>query len=202
MSIRNLKNKDPRKLVLASSSVYRKALLHRLGVTFDSISSDVDESPLPGEPLADTALRLAKAKAQAVEKLFPKALIIGSDQTAVLNGQPIDKPGSRDIAIKQLQQCRGRTIMAYTAICLLNTETGARQLRNISTQIRFRNFTDEEIEHYLDIEKPYDCAGGVKTEGLGIVLLAEIQSNDPTAIVGLPLIALTDMLKAENFCLL
>ena len=199
MMPKNTKRKDPRQLILASSSAYRKELLQRLNIDFISASPDIDETPIPGEPLADTALRLAKAKAQKMADRFPNALIIGSDQAAVFNGQLMSKPGSHPVAVKQLQQCRGRLIMVYSALCLLNSETGFRQTRNVTTQVRFRNLTDEEIENYLHAEQPYDCAGSVKTEGLGITLLSEVQSNDPTAIIGLPLIALIDMLKAENY---
>ena len=202
MSNKQTRNKGNRQLVLASSSAYRKELLNRLKLDFVSISPDIDETQNPGEPLADTALRLAKSKAQAVATQFPNSLIIGSDQTAVFNGQPMSKPGSFEVAKKQLQQSRGRLIMVYSALCLLNTETGYQQTRNVTTQIRFRNITDEEIDHYLMAEQPYDCAGSVKTEGLGITLLSEVQSSDPTAIIGLPLIALIDMLKAENYFIL
>lgn len=202
MSIQKAKQKNHKQLVLASSSPYRKKLLEQLNLDFISVSPNIDETQQPGEPLADTALRLAKEKAFAVADQFPDALIIGSDQTAVFNGQAMCKPGTHDVAVKQLQQCRGRLIMVHSAICLLNTATGTKQTRNIPTQIRFRNLTDAEIEHYLELEQPYDCAGSVKTEGLGITLLSEIQSNDPTAIIGLPLIALIDMLKAENYSVL
>lgn len=189
----------PQRLVLASASRYRAEQLSRLGLMFETCSSNIDERAIPGESVADMALRLSVAKAEAVADRFPNALIIGSDQSAALDGKTLGKPGNYDNAFRQLKACQGQTIIFHSALCLLNTKTGHKQVRDVQTHVRFRTLPDDIIERYLRAEQPYDCAGSAKTEGLGILLLSEIQSDDPSAIIGLPLIALVDMLNAENY---
>lgn len=187
-----------RPLILASSSVYRRSLLQRLGVAFTSVSPDVDETPHPGELPAATALRLALSKAQAVAATNPRALIIGSDQVADLDGAALSKPGNYGNAVRQLQAMRGRRVVFHTALCLLNATSGNHQLENVPTAIQFRDISDTQIERYLRIEQPYDCAGSAKIETLGIALVEKIDSDDPTAIIGLPLMMLVTMLAREG----
>jgi septum formation protein len=186
------------RLILASGSAYRKELLGRLRLPFEAISPDIDESALPGEAPSDTALRLAVAKAEALASSAGAALIIGSDQVATLDGVHIGKPGSHQAALAQLRMMRGREVLFHTALCLLDTrEDAPRRLQreNVLTRARFRNLPDAELDAYLRIEQPYDCAGSAKNEALGIALLEHIQSDDPTALTGLPLIALVSMLR-------
>ena len=185
-------------LLLASSSPYRKKLLARLGIPFETASPDIDETPLENETAAQTSVRLAKAKARALATRFPQHLIIGSDQVALLDGTQLGKPGTHERATQQLQQMRGRTIEFHTALCLLNASTSQTQAIVDITRVTMRNYSDAEIERYLRQEKPYDCAGSAKTEGLGITLIAAIENRDPTAIIGLPLIELVTMLKNEG----
>ena len=189
----------PARLILASGSRYRQELLSRLRLPFDAIAPDIDETPLAGETPQATALRLAQAKAAAVTPLAPDALVIGSDQVATLNGQQIGKPGSHAKALRQLQQLRGQSVVFHTALCLLDGRTdapaGKIQLENTQSLVTFRDLPDHELDAYLRIEQPYDCAGSAKNEGLGIALLEKIESTDPTALTGLPLIALTSMLR-------
>ena len=187
-----------RPLILASSSVYRRSLLQRLGVAFTSVSPDVDETPHPGELPAATALRLALSKAQAVAATNPRALIIGSDQVADLDGAALSKPGNHGNAVRQLQAMRGRRVVFHTALCLLDAASGNHQLANVPTAIQFRDISDTQIERYLRIEQPYDCAGSAKIETLGIALVEKIDSDDPTAIIGLPLMMLVTMLAREG----
>lgn len=187
-----------RPLILASSSVYRRSLLQRLGVAFTSVSPDVDETPHPGELPAATALRLALSKAQAVAATNPRALIIGSDQVADLDGAALSKPGNHGNAVRQLQAMRGRRVVFHTALCLLDATSGNHQLENVPTAIQFRDISDTQIERYLRIEQPYDCAGSAKIETLGIALVEKIDSDDPTAIIGLPLMMLVTMLAREG----
>lgn len=186
-------------IILASSSRYRQELLSRLHIRFESIAPDIDETPLENEPSPATALRLACEKAKAVALRAPDAVIIGSDQVATLNGKHIGKPGSHPAALRQLQQLRGRQAFFDTALCLLDGRAHAAADKMQSTIVRstvtFRDLPDEELDAYLRIEQPYDCAGSAKNEGLGIVLLESIESTDPTALTGLPLIALTSMLR-------
>ncbi len=188
-------------LLLASSSPYRKELLARLGIPFETASPDIDETSLENETATQTSERLAKAKAYALATRFPQHLIIGSDQVALLDGIQLGKPGSHERATQQLQQMRGRTIEFHTALCLLNADTGHTQSIVDITRVTMRNYADAEIERYLNLEKPYDCAGSAKTEGLGITLIAAIENRDPTAIIGLPLIELVTMLKNEGVLL-
>jgi septum formation protein len=184
-------------LILASSSVYRRELLGRLGLPFECVAPHLDESPLPGETPPVTALRLACAKAAAVAALHPGALVVGSDQVATLDDLQIGKPGTHAAALAQLQLMRGRSVVFHTALCLFDArqQDGAVQLENIQTTVTFRDLPDAELDAYLRIEQPYDCAGSAKNEGLGIAILERIDSIDPTALTGLPLIALTGMLR-------
>lgn len=195
---------NPR-LILASSSAYRRELLSRLQLPFDTMVPDLDETAQNGETPEATALRLAQQKAEAIASQLASsansaadALIIGSDQVATLNGLHIGKPGDHASALKQLQLMRGKEVVFHTALCLLDTRAGAQaavQLRDVQTLVRFRDLPDAELDAYLRIEQPYDCAGSAKNEALGISILASIQSDDPTALTGLPLIALTEMLR-------
>jgi len=187
-------------IILASSSAYRRELLSRLQLPFETISPDIDETPQTGEAPEQTALRLAREKAAAVARLRPGALVIGSDQVATLDGLQIGKPGDHARALAQLQLMRGRRVTFHTALCLWDsrldpTAPDAVQLDNVRTFVTFRDLPDPALDAYLRIEQPYDCAGSAKNEGLGIALLARIDSSDPTALTGLPLIALTGMLR-------
>ena len=186
------------KLVLASTSAYRKMLLERFHVPFDTDRPETEETPLPGEAPAATAERLAVEKARAVAARWPDALIIGSDQVAYLGSEVFGKPGTEARAIAQLQRMRGQTVVFHTALAVLNTRTGHLQVEGIPTQVRFRNLSDDEIRRYVAKEQPLDCAGSAKSEGLGITLLDAMPGEDPTALIGLPLIALSRMLRAEG----
>lgn len=188
-------------LVLASSSPYRRQLLARLMLPFEVMSPDVDETPLPSEKPWDTALRLAQLKARAVARQYPQALIIGSDQVAVLDGRPLGKPGNFENAKQQLLAASGREVVFHTALALLNAATGRMQARVVPFGVKFRPLGAEQIERYLKREQPYDCAGSAKSEGLGIVLIERFEGEDPNALVGLPLIALVDMLREEGVSL-
>jgi septum formation protein len=192
----------PIKLILASTSPYRRELLTRLGLPFEIANPKTDETPLPGEAPEDTALRLSEAKARAVAAAFPDALIIGSDQVAVMDGRVFGKPGDHQRAVEQLGQLRGRTVNFFTGLCLFNARTGQAQVRGVPTLVTFRDLSDDEIENYLRREQPYNCAGAAKSEGLGIALLKSMQGDDPNALIGLPLIALCDMLRAEGVAVL
>ncbi len=187
------------RLILASSSAYRRELLERLRLPFEVMVPDLDETPAPGESPEATALRLARAKAQAVAARAPGSLVIGSDQVATLDGEQIGKPGNHANALAQLQKMRGRRVVFHTALCLWDGRgpalTGQAQLENVQTFVTVRDLPDRELDAYLRIEQPYDCAGSAKNEGLGIAILERIDSVDPTALTGLPLIALTGMLR-------
>lgn len=191
-----------RQLILASTSRYRRELLERLHIPFQVIAPDVDETPLAQESPIDLAERLALAKAKAVAAQFPLAVVIGSDQVADLNGLSLGKPGTHDKAVAQLRQMRGKTVIFQTAVAVVCLASGFEQLRLAAVQVKFRGLTDDEIETYLQLEKPYDCAGSAKSEGLGIALLNSIDSDDPTALVGLPLIRTCQMLRAAGIQLL
>jgi 7-methyl-GTP pyrophosphatase len=182
-------------LVLASSSPYRRQLLERLRLPFAICAPHVDEARHSGESARETALRLAQAKAQAVAQHFPDDLIIGSDQVAVLDATPLGKPGSHEAALAQLQLVRGRPVLFHTALCLLNSSTRHSQIEEVATLVHFRNYTDAQAARYLELDEPYDCAGSAKIEALGVALVDRIESNDPTALIGLPLIALVSMLQ-------
>lgn len=192
----------PPRLVLASSSRYRRALLDRLRLPFDVIVPDIDETPLDGETPEATALRLSLAKARAAAVKAPGALVIGSDQVATFDGRQIGKPGTHENAVAQLRAMRGKSVAFHSALCLFDSRSGEAQSADVVTRVQFRDLSDAEIEAYLLAETPYDCAGSAKSEGLGIALLDAIDSNDPTALVGLPLIELSRMLRAAGFPLL
>lgn len=185
-------------LVLASTSVYRSELLKRLQLPFETAAPDVDETPLPGESARTTSLRLAQEKARAVAAAFPDALIIGSDQVALLEGVQIGKPLTHDNAVRQLRAMRGKTTIFYTALALLNSKTGRMQTEVAENHVTLRDLTDAEIGGYLLKEQPYHCAGSAKSEGLGIALMSRMTGDDPNALIGLPLILLTEMLRREN----
>jgi septum formation protein len=192
----------PRPLVLASTSRHRRALLGRLGLPFETQAPDVDETPLAGEAPAATACRLAEAKARAVAARRASALVIGSDQIANADGVAIGKPRDHAAAVAQLTALSGHAIVFHTAVALVDAASGRCQLRLIDVVTRFRELTAASIERYLRRERPYDCAGSIKSEGLGIALVESIASEDPTALIGLPLIALVDLLQAEGIDLL
>ncbi len=186
------------RLVLASTSPYRRELLGRLQLPFEVCAPETDETPLSGEVPAATAERLAVAKAAAVVEKYPDALIIGSDQVAYCGNQRYGKPGNRENARLQLRSLSGKIVVFHTGLCLLNTRSGRRHLRGVATEARFRELSDAEIERYMDKENALNCSGSARSEGLGISLLEWMRSDDPTALVGLPLIALTEMLRAEG----
>lgn len=186
------------KLILASTSPYRRELLTRLKIPFEVCSPEVDETPLPGESPDQTAYRLAIAKAKAPAKDFPDALIIGSDQVATLDGLQLGKPHTHDNAVRQLGMMRGRSVVFHTALCLYNSKTGSTQTRTIPFTVHFRKLSDAQIEQYLTKEQPYNCAGSAKSEGLGIALIERMEGDDPNALIGLPLIALIEMLENEG----
>ncbi len=190
-----------RTLVLGSTSRYRRELLQRLGLPFTVAAPEVDESPLQGEAPRTLALRLALAKARAVAALHPEAVVIGSDQVADLHGRPLGKPGTHERASAQLQRMSGETVIFQTAVAVACAATGFEQVDLAPVEVRFRTLSSEEIERYLRIEQPYDCAGSAKSEGLGISLLDAILSDDPTALVGLPLIRTCRMLRAAGLTL-
>lgn len=190
------------RLILGSSSVYRKELLARLRLPFEVMVPDIDETAAPGESPDATALRLAQQKAAVIAAQNPDALVIGSDQVATLDGEQIGKPGTHENALKQLQKMRGRKVVFHTALCLFDARSSIAspriQLENIQTFVTFRDLPDAELDAYLRIEQPYDCAGSAKNEGLGIAIIEKIESSDPTALTGLPLIALTTMLRRAH----
>ncbi|MCU0933007.1 MAG: Maf family nucleotide pyrophosphatase [Thiobacillaceae bacterium] len=185
-------------LVLASTSPFRRELLTRLGVPFEVAAPDVDETPLPGEPPDDTAMRLSVLKARAVAQRFPEALIIGSDQVALLEGVQLGKPGTHEKAVEQLRAMRGKTLEFHTALSLLNAATGSLQTANVPVRLVMRDYSDAQIEAYLRKDQPYNCCGSARSESLGIALIARYETEDPNALVGLPLIKLTEMLANEG----
>jgi len=188
----------PRTLILGSTSRYRRELLDRLGLPFEVASPDVDETPRPGERPVDLARRLALAKARAVAARRPDCIVIGSDQVADLDGEPLGKPGDHARATAQLRRMRGQSVVFQTAVAVVCAEAGFEQQDLAPVRVVFRALTDTEIENYLRAEQPYDCAGSAKSEGLGIALLDAIDSDDPTALVGLPLIRTCRMLRAAG----
>jgi septum formation protein len=187
-----------RPLILGSTSVYRRELLSRLRLPFTVERPEVDETPHPQEKPADLALRLALAKAQAVAARHPTAVVIGSDQVADLHGEPLGKPGDHARAVIQLQRMRGQTVVFQTAVAVVCQATGFSQVALAPVRVVFRSLSDEAIEQYLRAETPYDCAGSAKSEGLGIALLERIDNDDPTALVGLPLIRTCELLRAAG----
>lgn len=186
---------QPRRLLLASTSKYRRALLERLGVAFEVAAPGVDEQPLPGEAPADSAVRLAILKARALQAQFPEALIIGSDQVAAAGNERLDKPGNHANAVRQLRLLSGRSAEFHTAVALLDAASDRVESRLVPCRVTFRALDEARIEAYLRREQPYDCAASAKAEGLGIALIERIETDDPTALIGLPLIALTGMLE-------
>jgi septum formation protein len=185
-------------VVLASSSPFRRILLQRLGIAFETVSPDVDESAHPGESAEALVLRLAETKARAVSERYPNALLIGSDQVAVIGEHIVSKPGDHDTAVEQLLASSGRSVRFLTAVCLLNAATGNTRIDMIPTTVRVRVLDRDTIENYLRRERPYGCAGSLQIEGLGIALTECVESEDPTALIGLPLITLIGMLRAEG----
>ena len=185
-------------LVLASSSIYRSELLKRLQLPFETAAPHVDETPWSNESARATSVRLAQAKARAVAGNYPDALIIGSDQVALLEGQQLGKPLTHNNAVKQLRSMRGKTTHFYTALVLLNSKTGNMQTEVAENSVTLRNIGDEEIESYLLKEQPYHCTGSAKSEGLGIALISKMTGDDPNALIGLPLLLLIPMLRHEN----
>jgi len=189
----------PAKLVLASTSRYRRELLSRLNTPFEVTAPAVDEAPLAAEGPQALALRLARLKAQAVRNAWPDALIVGSDQVAVVNETILGKPGNFDRAAAQLKLMRGKPVHFHTALCVLNARTSREQTALVPVTVHMRDYTDAQIERYLRAEEPYDCAGSARIEGLGIALVARLEGDDPNALIGLPLIALCNMLRNEGW---
>jgi len=185
---------ETRRLILASTSAYRRQLLGRLGLAFECMSPEVNETPIPGETPAFTARRLATLKARSATGRFPEALIIGSDQVAALGSRRLDKPRNRANALAQLRELSGKAAEFHTAVSLLDAPSAQLWTRVVPCRVRFRDISRAQIESYLDREQPFDCAGSAKSEGLGIALIAAIETEDPTSLIGLPLIALTELL--------
>jgi septum formation protein len=188
-------------IVLASGSPYRRELLSRLRLPFDVAVPNIDERPKLDEPPVETALRLAREKALAVAASHNDRLVIGSDQVAMLDGKQIGKPGTHANALGQLQAMRGRCVLFHTALCLIDTrnpDARSIQIENVTTSVTFRTLADSELDAYLHAEKPYDCAGSAKIEGLGITLIEKLDTSDPSALIGLPLITLTTMLRSAG----
>lgn len=192
----------PRTIVLGSTSPYRRELLSRLRLSFVTASPNVDETPRAGETPQALARRLAMEKARDVARRHPEAVVIGSDQVADLDGEPLGKPGTHERAVWQLQRMRGRTVIFQTAVAVVCHATGFEALDLAPVKVLFRDLADREIEHYLRAEQPYDCAGSAKSEGLGIALLESIDNDDPSALVGLPLIRTCRLLRAAGVSIL
>lgn len=186
------------RLILASSSPYRRALLQRLGLPFEHLAPDINEAPQPDESAHKLTRRLALAKAQALQEQFSAHLIIGSDQVVMLDGQLVSKPGNHAAACEQLHRCSGRTVEFTTSVCLLNSQTGSYQLGSEVFKVSFRQLDTDSIERYLQREQPYDCAGSFKAEALGITLFRSMSGDDPNSLIGLPLIRLCEMLRQEG----
>lgn len=190
-----------REIILASSSAYRKSLIARLGLECTSIAPEIDESPLRGEAPVATATRLAQAKARKVASMRSLALIIGSDQVALLDDRILGKPGSHEAASNQLRAMSGKTAVFHTAVCLYDAASDEMKCASVPTTVRMRELSDDAIERYLRQDQPYDCAGSAKIEALGIALVEKVESDDPTALIGLPLITLVTMLKRAGITL-
>ena len=190
------------KLVLGSTSPFRKAILNKLGIAFETASPDVDETALPNETPQQLVERLSIAKARAVAGKLDGALVIGSDQVSVIDGEIIGKPHTHENAVKQLQNASGKTITFYTGLCLYNSDTQHYQSEVVPFNVVFRQLTDQQINSYLEKEKPYNCAGSFKSEALGIVLFEKLEGEDPNTLMGLPLIRLVKMLEKEQFYVL
>ncbi len=190
-------------LVLASTSPFRRAILEKLNIEFDTVApGNVDETPLPGEIPEQLVSRLAEAKALDVGKTMSNALVIGSDQVAVVDGQIVEKPGNHENAIKQLKRASGKRVSFLTGLCLYNTESKRVQVEVVPYNVIFRHLTDSQIENYLSAEQPYNCAGSFKSEGMGIALFKRLEGDDPNTLIGLPLIRLIRMLESEGFMIL
>lgn len=189
-------------LVLASTSIYRSELLARLRIPFQTAAPDVDETPLPNESARQTSWRLSRAKAQTVAARYPDALIIGSDQVALLGDQQLSKPLTHDNAVQQLRAMRGQPVIFYTALTLFNSRTDNIQTEVAVNRVNYRNISDTQIENYLHKEQPYHCAGSTKSEGLGIALISSMEGDDPNALIGLPLILLVNMLLKQGVTIL
>lgn len=196
-----MNSNPPPNLVLASTSPFRKVLLAKLNIPFTTTAPNIDEEPLGNETAQQLVSRLAQEKAKAVASTHPNALIIGSDQVATIEGQIVGKPGSKSKAIEQLMRASGKRITFYTGLCLYNSYTQKSQLCCEPFHVHFRTLEQPQIERYLDIEQPYNCAGSFKSEGLGIVLFSQLEGNDPNTLIGLPLIRLIDMLANERLSL-
>jgi septum formation protein len=194
-----MSSRPPPRLLLASTSRYRRELLARLGCAFETAAPDVDESPSAGESASELALRLACAKARAVQSAYPDALIIGCDQVAIVGNTLLNKPGSHAKAVEQLSAMSGRAVLFFTGICLLNARTSRQQTAIVPVTVYMRDLSAAQIERYLLAEQPYDCAGSARIEGLGISLVARLDGEDPNALIGLPLIKLCEFLRNEGF---
>mgnify|MGYP000965561940 CR=1 FL=1 len=192
------KNNSIPQIILGSGSIYRKELLQRLQIRFETSNPQIDETPLINESPDQTAARLAEAKARAVARIYPQALIIGSDQVAALGDIRLGKPLNHANAVEQLRQTQGKEVVFYTAVCVLNSFTDKLQIRVIPYYVKFRRLSDQQIENYLLKEQPYQCAGSAKSEGLGIALIERMTGDDPSGLIGLPLITLIDMLTLEG----
>lgn len=190
------------KLILASTSPFRKSLLDRLQLDYTCATPNVDETPLADESIEQLVIRLAQLKAEAVANQYPDALIIGSDQSAELNGQALTKPGNFDNAVEQLKQASGKRVVFYTGLCLLNTQSGHKTVVCEPYTVVFKKLSDRMIKNYLEKEKPYNCAGSFKSEGLGVALFEKFEGDDPNSLIGLPLIKLTELLEKEGLAVL
>lgn len=186
-------------VVLASTSPYRKAILEKLGIEFICVAPEIDETQLANETPEQLVVRLSEQKARAVAKQFPDALIIGSDQVAVVDGKILGKPGNHETAVSQLKRAAGKRVSFLTGLCLFNSASQQSQLDVVPFDVVFRQLTEQQIENYLRMEQPYNCAGSFKSEGLGIVLFERLEGDDPNTLMGLPLIRLVRMLEKENF---
>jgi septum formation protein len=199
MTVLHISSPSNLPLILASTSPFRKSVLSRLHLSYETYAPNVDESPLENESPTQLVTRLAELKARSAQSTYPQALIIGSDQVAVIDEDKIlGKPGHFEQAVKQLTEASGKQVDFLTGLCLLNTQTNQAQTDIVRFSVKFRQLTLSQIENYLNLDKPYNCSGSFKSEGLGIALLDEMLGNDPTAIIGLPLIRLVRMLEAEG----
>ena len=186
------------KIILASSSPYRKQLLDRLQLDYECQTPAIDESILSGELASDYVCRLARAKAQAIARNHPKAVVIGSDQCALLDNQILGKPGSHQQALQQLRQAQGKTVVFHTGVCVLNLAREFCMVEDVPFEVEFRQLSEQQLEHYLQVEQPYDCAGSFKAEGYGACLFSALRGEDPNALIGLPLLKLTTMLESAG----
>lgn len=183
------------KIILASSSPYRKQLLDRLHLDYECHSPNIDESIIQGEQARDYVCRLAQAKAQSIAERYPQAVVIGSDQCALLDDEILGKPGSHARALEQLRRAQGKTLVFHTGVCVLNLARRYCAVDDVPFEVEFRNLSDKQLEHYLEVEQPYDCAGSFKAEGYGACLFSALRGDDPNALIGLPLLRLTTMLE-------